>query len=166
MRAIAAAALAVSMISARPAIAQEDTVEETAEQAVNDIAWHTAQQTYLFDLKTADGWRYMDGGLRWRWTRYNGSEERPSVADTVTLHYEGKLIDGTVFDSSYPRGEPATFPLGRLIEGWKMAVPNMAVGEEIEIAIPSDLAYGAEGRGPIPPNATLLFKVELIAIAE
>ncbi|MBV7258695.1 FKBP-type peptidyl-prolyl cis-trans isomerase [Erythrobacter crassostreae] len=166
MRAIKSAALAASFIAASPVLAQEETADPTEEQAVNDIAWHTAQQTYLFDLKTADGWRYMDGGLRWRWTRYNASEDRPSVADTVTLHYEGKLIDGTVFDSSYPRGEPATFPLGRLIEGWKLAVPQMAVGEEIEIAIPSDLAYGAEGRGPIPPNATLLFKVELIAIVK
>lgn len=166
MRAIYCTAFVAAGLAASPLSAQDKSADPAVEQAVNDMAWHTAQQTYLYNLEPADGWRYMDGGLRWRWTKYNGSEEKPTVADTVTLHYEGTLIDGTVFDSSYPRGEPATFPLGCLIEGWKMAVPNMAVGEIIEIAIPADLAYGPVGRGPIPGNATLLFKVELIDIAE
>ena len=69
-----------------------------------------------------------------------------------------------MFDSSYARGEPATFPLGRLVKGWQLAIPQMGVGEVIEIAIPADLAYGPVGRGPIPANATLVFKVELIGI--
>ncbi|TRD12727.1 FKBP-type peptidyl-prolyl cis-trans isomerase [Erythrobacter insulae] len=159
-------------MAATPLLAQDesakaaDPADGSAEQAKNDLAWHSAQQTYLFGLTAADGWRQMNGGLRWRWTEYNGSDERPSVADVVTVHYEGKLIDGTVFDSSYPRGEPATFPLGRLIPGWQMAIPQMGVGETIEIAVPADLAYGPVGRGPIPGNATLVFKVELIGIAE
>ncbi len=69
-----------------------------------------------------------------------------------------------MFDSSYARGQPATFPLGRLVKGWQIAIPQMGVGEVIEIAIPADLAYGPVGRGPIPGNATLVFKVELIAV--
>ena len=104
--------------------------------------------------------------MRWRWLSYRASERKPTVADVITVHYEGRLLDGTVFDSSYARGEPATFPLARLVKGWQLAIPQMGVGETIEIAIPADLAYGPVGRGPIPGNATLVFKVELIGIAD
>ena len=90
----------------------------------------------------------------------------PTVADTVTLHYTGRFIDGEVFDSSVERGAPATFPLGRLVRGWQVAVPYMGVGDTAEIAIPAEYAYGVEGRGPIPGGATLLFTIELIGIAD
>jgi FKBP-type peptidyl-prolyl cis-trans isomerase len=86
------------------------------------------------------------------------------VQDTVALHYAGTLIDGTEFDSSYG-GRPATFPLRQLIRAWQLAVPQMGVGDTIEIAVPSDLAYGPRGSGPIPGGATLLFKIELLGIA-
>ena len=124
------------------------------------------QQAYLARLTAQDGWRWMPGGLKWRYVTYAGSSERPTVADEVTLHYEGTLIDGSVFDSSYQRGEPATFPLGRLIQGWQMVVPEMGVGDKVEVAIPADLAYGPVGRGPIPGGATLLFAIELLGIGE
>lgn len=127
-------------------------------------AWHAQQQLYLLGLTAADGWHFEEGGVRWRWVKYLASDRKPTVADVVTVHYEGKLLDGTVFDSSYTRGQPATFPLGRLVRGWQIAIPQMGVGETIEIAIPADLAYGPVGRGPIPGNATLVFKVELIGI--
>ena len=86
------------------------------------------------------------------------------MEDRVTIHYAGTLTDGTTFDSSWDRGEPASFPLGRLIPAWQMAVPHMAVGDTIEIVVPADLAYGPGGKGPIPGNATLLFTIELVAI--
>lgn len=127
-------------------------------------AWHAQQQLYLLGLTAQDGWHFAEGGVRWRWITYQASDRKPSVADVVTVHYEGKLLDGTVFDSSYARGQPATFPLARLVKGWQVAIPNMGVGETIEIAIPADMAYGPVGRGPIPGNATLIFKVELIGI--
>ena len=127
-------------------------------------AWHAQQQLYLLGLSAADGWHFEEGGVRWRWVKYLASDRKPTVVDVVTVHYEGKLLDGTVFDSSYARGQPATFPLGRLVRGWQIAIPQMGVGETIEIAIPADLAYGPVGRGPIPGNATLVFKVELIGI--
>lgn len=146
------------LLAAQPAAAQDDHAQ--------DPVWHTQQQLYLLGLTPADGWHFIDGGVRWRWVKYRASQQKPTVADVVTVHYEGRLIDGTVFDSSYPRGEPATFPLGRLVKGWQMAIPQMGVGETIEIAIPADLAYGPVGRGPIPGNATLVFTVELIAIQE
>ena len=138
--------------------------QEQASSTAQDMAWQSQQQAYLSGLKTADGWYWEKGGVRWRYLDYKASQEKPKVTDTVTVHYEGKLIDGTVFDSSYERGEPATFPLNRLVKGWQLAIPKMGVGETIEIAIPADLAYGPVGRGPIPGNATLVFKVELMGI--
>jgi FKBP-type peptidyl-prolyl cis-trans isomerase FkpA len=81
------------------------------------------------------------------------------------VHYEGTLVDGTKFDSSWDRGEPATFPLARLVKAWQLAIPQAGVGDTIEIAVPADLGYGPRGKGPIPGNATLLFRIELLAIA-
>lgn len=129
-----------------------------------DIAWMNAQQAYLAGLSRDEGWRVMPGGLKWRYVEYAASDMKPRIEDTVTVHYAGTLIDGETFDSSFERGEPATFPLGRLIKAWQMAIPQMGVGDTIEIAAPADLAYGASGKGPIPGGATLLFKVKLIGI--
>lgn len=122
---------------------------------------------YLNGLDPAAGWRRTPSGLRYRRVRgrANATGPRPTVADTVTIHYVGRFIDGTEFDSSVARGEPATFPLNRLIPGWQEGVPLMAVGDRYEFAIPYTLAYGYAGRGPIPGGATLLFVIDLIAIA-
>ena len=144
------------------AIAQ--TAPEAGPDRSQDIAWMNGQQAYLAGLDAADGWRFLDGGLRWRRTEGDGSGAHPSVADTVTVHYEGTFTDGEVFDSSFARGEPATFPLGRLIPAWQRTFPLMGVGDTIEIAVPADLGYGPTGKGPIPGGATLLFKVQLIDI--
>ena len=144
------------------AIAQ--TAPEAGPDRSQDIAWMNGQQAYLAGLDAADGWRFLDGGLRWRRTEGDGSGAHPSVADTVTVHYEGTFTDGEVFDSSFARGEPATFPLGRLISAWQRTIPLMGVGDTIEIAVPADLGYGPTGKGPIPGGATLLFKVQLIDI--
>lgn len=140
------------------------SAQDSAPDRSQDIAWMNAQQAYLAGLKREDGWRSMSGGLRWRYVEYAGSADKPTVADTVTVHYAGTFIDGETFDSSFDRGEPATFPLGRLVKAWQIAIPQMGVGDTIEIAAPADLAYGPVGRGPIPGGATLLFKVKLIGI--
>lgn len=161
---VAAALVASLLLALQPVQAQEGAGEAVADPRAQDPAWHSAQQIYLLGLTPEDGWHFVDGGLRWRWIKYLASDRKPSVDDRVTVHYEGRLLDGTVFDSSYARGEPATFPLGRLVKGWQLAIPQMGVGEMIEIAIPADLAYGPVGRGPIPANATLVFKVELLGI--
>ena len=154
--ALGAAALAVGGYGA--------LAQDAGPNRAQDIGWMSKQQAYLSGLKAADGWHWREGGLRYRWLTYTGTGPKPSVADTVSVHYEGRLIDGTVFDSSYDRGEPATFPLGRLIKGWQVAIPEMRVGDAIEVAIPADLAYGPVGKGPIPGGATLIFKVELMGI--
>ena len=160
---LAAATLAASLVLGLAPAGAQDAAPAPETDAQNP-AWHAQQQLYLLGLTAEDGWHLEQGGVRWRWVKYLASDTKPKVSDMITVHYEGRLIDGTVFDSSYARGEPATFPLGRLVKGWQRAIPQMGVGETIEIAIPADMAYGPVGRGPIPGNATLVFKVELIAI--
>ncbi|MEO1487888.1 MAG: FKBP-type peptidyl-prolyl cis-trans isomerase [Pseudomonadota bacterium] len=151
------------LLCAAAAAAQSPTAP--AQNTAQDIAWMSAQQAYVTGLKASEGWYTLPGNLRWRYLKYAASDVKPSVSDTVSVHYEGELIDGEVFDSSYARGRPATFPLGGLIEAWQLAIPQMGVGDVIEIAAPADLAYGPVGKGPIPGGATLIFKVELIAVA-
>jgi FKBP-type peptidyl-prolyl cis-trans isomerase len=120
---------------------------------------------YLNRLDPAEGWHRTPSGLRYRRISGNGRGAHPTVNDTVTIHYVGTFMDGAEFDSSVRRGEPATFPLGRLIRGWQEGVPMMGVGDRYEFAIPYNLAYGPVGRGEIPGGATLLFTIDLIAIA-
>jgi FKBP-type peptidyl-prolyl cis-trans isomerase FklB len=94
-----------------------------------------------------------------------GKGEIPKASDTVTTQYRGRLIDGTEFDSSYKRGQPAQFPVTGVIKGWTEALQMMPVGSKWELYIPSDLAYGERGSGQnIGPNATLIFEIELVVI--
>lgn len=94
-----------------------------------------------------------------------GSGDKPTAASTVVTHYHGTLIDGTVFDSSYARGEPAEFPVGGVIKGWTEALQMMNVGTKWRLYVPHDLAYGSQGAGAaIKPYSTLIFDVELIEI--
>ena len=130
-----------------------------------DADYHNRQNLYLYALDPAQGWRSTASGLRYRKVSGAADGPRPSVTDRVTIHYVGRFIDGAEFDSSVARGEPATFPLNRLIRGWQEGVPLMSVGDRYEFAIPYHLAYGPAGRGPIPGGATLLFTIDLIAIA-
>lgn len=96
-----------------------------------------------------------------------GEGAQPTAEDEVTVHYTGKLIDGTVFDSSVSRGEPATFPLNRVIPGWTEGVQLMKEGGKYTFFIPSDLAYGPQGvPNAIPPHSTLIFEVELIKVVK
>jgi FKBP-type peptidyl-prolyl cis-trans isomerase FkpA/FKBP-type peptidyl-prolyl cis-trans isomerase FklB len=104
-------------------------------------------------------------GLQYQVLR-EGEGEHPLATDTVLVHYEGRLADGTVFDSSYARGEPASFPLDHVIPGWTEGVQLMTPGAKYRLIVPPELAYGEAGAGGvIPPNATLTFDVELLAIA-
>ena len=93
-----------------------------------------------------------------------GKGEKPSPTSQVTTHYHGTLVDGTVFDSSVERGEPATFPINGVIKGWQEVLPLMPVGSKWKVYIPSALAYGSRAIGNIPPNSVLIFEIELISI--
>ena len=93
-----------------------------------------------------------------------GTGESPKPTDKVKVHYVGTLIDGTKFDSSIDRGEPITFPLDGVIKGWGEGLQHMKVGEKARLVIPPTLGYGPQGTGPIPPNATLVFEVQLLSI--
>lgn len=119
--------------------------------------------TWLSDKEKEDGVKKTESGLLYK-VITEGTGAKPSETDTVKVNYEGSLIDGTVFDSSYERGEPISFPLNQVIPGWTEGLQLMTVGSKYELYIPADLAYGPGGTGPIPPNAALKFVVELLDI--
>ena len=100
-------------------------------------------------------------GLQYR-ILAEGTGSKPTTDNTVEVHYEGRLIDGVIFDSSIQRGEPARFGVTQVIPGWTEALLLMSEGSKWELVIPPELAYGPGGTGPIPPNATLIFEVELL----
>ena len=111
-----------------------------------------------------DGVKTLPDGLQYKVIK-SGSGPSPAKSDTVKVNYEGKLIDGTVFDSSLKRGEPLTIGVSDVIPGWTEALQLMKVGDEWQLFIPANLAYGEHGAGPlIGPNATLIFDVELLGI--
>lgn len=114
---------------------------------------------------TAAEWTTTPSGLKYQVLKHGTGTVSPKDTDTVKVDYEGKLLDGTVFDSSIARGQPATFPLNAVIPGWTEGLQLMKVGDKFKFQIPANLAYGANSPTPtIPPNSTLVFEVELLGI--
>lgn len=121
---------------------------------------------FLADNKKKEGVKTLPSGLQYKVIE-EGKGKTPKAGDTVTVNYRGTLIDGTEFDSSYKRGQPATFPVSGVIKGWTEALQLMKEGAKWQLFIPSDLAYGDKGAGGmIGPNAVLIFDVELISVKE
>ena len=121
-------------------------------------------QTFLEENAKRDGVITTESGLQYRVVT-EGAGVSPTAADTVTVHYTGRLLDGTEFDSSHKRGEPATFQLGQVIRGWTEGLQLMKQGGKTELFVPADLAYGNRPPGGgIPPNALLIFEVELLEV--
>ena len=118
---------------------------------------------FLEENKQKDGVMTTESGLQYL-ILSEGRGNNPTLNDNVTVHYHGTLIDGTIFDSSVDRKQPATFPLNGVIPGWQEALQMMSVGSKWKIFIPSELAYGESGAGAISPNSTLIFEVELLSI--
>ena len=118
---------------------------------------------FLEKNKQKDGVMTTESGLQYL-ILSEGRGNNPTLNDNVTVHYHGTLIDGTIFDSSVDRKQPATFPLNGVIPGWQEALQMMSVGSKWKIFIPSELAYGESGAGAIGPNSTLIFEVELLSI--
>ncbi|MEK6539816.1 MAG: FKBP-type peptidyl-prolyl cis-trans isomerase [Deltaproteobacteria bacterium] len=121
-------------------------------------------EAFLSDNKKKEGVKTTPSGLQYKVIK-DGNGPTPKMADTVAVNYRGTLINGTEFDSSYKREEPATFPVNSVIPGWTEAMQMMKVGSKWHLFVPANLAYGEQGAGPqIGPNSTLIFEVELTAI--
>lgn len=124
-----------------------------------------AEKTFLAKNAAEPGVKTLPSGLQYAVVRSGPAEGlRPLPGDQIKVHYEGKLLSGEVFDSSYDRGVPAVMPLDGLIPGWVEALQLMRPGDEWRIFVPADLGYGDQGGGPIPPGATLVFRIELIDV--
>lgn len=125
-----------------------------------------AGEDFLATNKTKEGVTVLESGLQYE-VITEGTGAKPTAEQSVKCHYTGTLLDGTVFDSSEERGEPATFGVGQVIPGWTEALQLMSVGSKWKLYIPGELAYGPRGAGAdIGPNATLIFEVELLEIIE
>ncbi|KUG07701.1 FKBP-type peptidyl-prolyl cis-trans isomerase [Solirubrum puertoriconensis] len=150
--------------------AMQQFQQQMAEQQPQDGGGQSAEQNkqegaaFLAENKNKQGVNTLPSGLQYE-VLNEGSGKKPSLKSSVTTHYHGTLIDGTVFDSSYERGQPATFPVNGVIAGWTEALQLMSEGSKYRLYIPSELAYGTRGAGSdIGPNATLIFDVELLKV--
>lgn len=141
--------------------ALQEKMQAVAEQAAQ--AERQAGVDYLADNAKREGVVTLPSGLQYE-VISEGSGATPTASSTVQTHYEGTLISGEVFDSSYKRGQPAEFPVGGVIAGWTEALQLMKEGAKWRLYIPSELAYGARAAGSIPPHSTLVFDIELLKV--
>jgi FKBP-type peptidyl-prolyl cis-trans isomerase FklB len=169
-------ALKDTLTGAKPAMT-DDEIRATLTELTKDLQSKQAEATkekadknkkdgeaFLAANKSKEGVVALPSGLQYKIVKA-GTGPKPTAADTVVCNYKGTLIDGKEFDSSYKRGQPATFPVGGVIKGWTEALQLMPVGSTWQLFIPSDLAYGDRQAGPdITPGATLVFEVELMSI--
>jgi FKBP-type peptidyl-prolyl cis-trans isomerase FklB len=122
-------------------------------------------EAFLAENKKKEGVKTLPSGLQYKVIK-EGTGKNPKATDTVVTHYRGTLINGTEFDSSYKRNEPASIRLNSVIKGWMEALLMMKEGAKWQIFIPSNLAYGENGSGPIEPNAVVIFEVDLISVSQ
>jgi FKBP-type peptidyl-prolyl cis-trans isomerase FklB len=144
--------------------------QETMQAAATELSMKASEgniaagEAFLSENKLAEGVQVTESGLQYR-VLETGTGATPELTSTVETHYEGTLVDGTVFDSSYARGESITFPVNGVIPGWTEALQLMKEGDVWELAVPSSLAYADQAAGPtIQPHSTLKFKIELIKV--
>lgn len=136
---------------------QQSSMQKLAEEKKKE------GEAFLADNGKKEGVVTLPSGLQYKVIK-SGTGPTPKASDTVTTHYRGTLTDGTEFDSSYKQGKPVEFPVGRVITGWQEALQKMKVGDKWQLFVPAQLGYGPNGNGPIPPNATLIFEMELLSI--
>jgi FKBP-type peptidyl-prolyl cis-trans isomerase FklB len=171
-----AAGLKDGMSGAKPLMTEAEMQQvmtqfsKDMQEKTNAARQETAQKNkaegekFLADNKSKPDVKTTASGLQYKMVK-DGSGAAPKATDSVVVNYRGTLIDGTEFDSSYKRGEPATFPVNQVIKGWTEALQLMKPGSKYELFIPSNLAYGERGAGAdIGPNATLKFEVELLSV--
>ena len=152
-------AVAVALLAGHAAADQAPTPRSSDDSA---SAERNAKEgeAFLAANKTKEGVVTLESGLQYKILKA-GDGKKPALADTVVVHYRGTLVDGTEFGSSYRNGRPGTFPLRAAIEGWRQALQLMPAGSKWQLFVPPYLAYGKQGAGPVGPNATLIFEVEL-----
>jgi len=149
------------------AFGQKMQAKQMAKMVADAKTNQAAGEAFLAKNAKIPGVQTTASGLQYQ-VLTEGKGAKPVATDTVRVHYKGTLLDGKTFDSSYDRGEPATFPLNQVVPGWQEGIALMPVGSKYKFWIPSKLGYGEKGTpgGPIPPNATLVFEVELLDIAK
>jgi peptidylprolyl isomerase/FKBP-type peptidyl-prolyl cis-trans isomerase FklB len=136
-------------------------------QSKEAIANMDAAKTFMTTNAKAEGVKTLPSGVQYKIVTSGPADgTSPKKSDEVKVHYEGKLLSGEIFDSSFQRGAPATFPLGGLIPAWVEALQQMKPGDEWLLYVPPEQGYGAQGAGPIPPNSVLIFRIQLIAFRE
>ncbi|MFI4968901.1 MAG: FKBP-type peptidyl-prolyl cis-trans isomerase [Lysobacterales bacterium] len=150
-------------LAVRQAFMQQMQTKRVAEQKVAADKNKKEGADFLVANKAKAGVKTTASGLQYM-VEKEGTGAKPKATDTVKVNYLGTKIDGTKFDSSYDRGQPATFPLNGVIKGWSEGLQLMPVGSKYKLFVPADLAYGENAPGPIGPNATLVFEVELLDI--
>lgn len=147
-------------------LAKEMGAKQQAKNAIDAEKNKKDGAAFLAANKTKEGVKTTASGLQYKVIK-TGTGKKPAASDTVTTHYKGTLIDGTEFDSSYSRNEPAVFPVNHVIPGWTEALQLMTVGSKWQLWVPSELAYGEQAMGGvIGPNSTLIFEVELLSIGD
>lgn len=145
---------------------QKKQAEKMKEQQAEGEKNKVANEKFLEDNKSKDGVKVTESGLQYLVMK-EGAGEKPTAESKVKVHYHGTLIDGTVFDSSVERGEPAEFGVNQVIKGWTEGLQLMSVGSKYKFFIPQDLAYGARQTGEkIKPYSTLVFEVELLEVGK
>lgn len=159
MKDLALAAIAALMVtSSAGAAAVAPAPAPAAAPSVDPAA-------FLARNAKAPGVTALPSGLQYKVVKAGDPKgPSPKPGDAIKVHYEGRLLDGTVFDSSFQRGKPALMPLGGLVPGWMQALPLMRPGDEWVLYLPPDLGYGPEGQGPIPPNSVLIFRIQLLGM--
>ena len=150
-------------LTVRQEFMQQMQAKRVAEQKKAAETNKTEGAAFLAKNKSAKGVKTTASGLQYL-VEKEGTGPKPKATDTVKVNYLGTKIDGSKFDSSYDRGQPATFPLNGVIKGWSEGLQLMPVGSKYKFFVPADLAYGENAPGPIGPNATLVFEVELLGI--
>jgi FKBP-type peptidyl-prolyl cis-trans isomerase FkpA/FKBP-type peptidyl-prolyl cis-trans isomerase FklB len=154
-------ALSSAELEKAMAALRDDVTKRTEERAMSN---KKASEEFLAKNKTAKDVKTTESGLQYI-VEKEGTGASPKATDTVKVHYRGTLIDGTEFDSSYKRNEPAVFPVNGVIKGWTEALQKMKVGSKWKVFIPAEIAYGEQGQPPtIPPASTLIFEIELLGI--
>ena len=147
----------VSELMQRVMAARQKESREKAEKNLSE------GKVFMEENKQKEGVKALPSGLQYK-VLMEGSGKTPKATDEVTINYRGSLLDGTEIDSTYKSGKPGNFPVDRVIRGWMEALLLMKEGSKWQLFIPPELAYGERGEGPVPPNSTLIFEVEMISV--